>query len=193
MATERGQPASSARWRPSCRGRGDRRLRGRRGQACEHVFVTAQGSAYSRLRGAIERRNTLVAWATAAELPHVELGDALALVLLALDSDAPRFERAAVRWHSRMCGEAQLTGWEAQLALIRPHASATLGDRCRECCLGRDPEAPPNPDQSFASPCGCCINPRRARWIASKGGLRKRPSRPSRADRPSRGRRARLL
>jgi hypothetical protein len=58
---------------------------------CEHVFVTAQGSAYARLRRAIERRNTLVAWATAAELARVELGDALALVLLALDTDAPAF------------------------------------------------------------------------------------------------------
>jgi hypothetical protein len=85
--------------------------------SCEHVFVTAQGSVYSRLRRAIERRNTLVAWATAAELPHVELGDALALVLMALASDATRFERAAVRWHSRICREAPLTVGEAQLAL----------------------------------------------------------------------------
>ena len=29
---------------------------------------------------------------------------------------------------------------------------------------------------------GCRINPRRARWIVSKGGLRKRPSRPSQAE-----------
>jgi len=40
---------------------------------------------------------------------------------------------------------------------------------------------------------GCCINPRRARWIASKGGLPKRPSRPSRASDPSRCRPAQLL
>ena len=59
----------------------------------------------------------MVAWATAAELPHVELGDALALVLLALDYDAPRFDKAAVRWHSRLCREAPLTLDEAQLAL----------------------------------------------------------------------------
>jgi hypothetical protein len=85
--------------------------------ACEHVFVTSQGSAYSQFRRALERRNALVAWATAAELPHVELGDALALVLLALDHDAPRFDRAAVRWHSRLCREVPLTLAEAQLAL----------------------------------------------------------------------------
>ena len=87
------------------------------GCVCEHTFVTEQGRAYARLRRAIDRRNALVAWATAAELRRVELGDALALVLFALDHDAPRFERAAVRWHSRLCREAPLTLDEAQLAL----------------------------------------------------------------------------
>ena len=56
-----------------------------------------------------------MAWATAAELPHVELGDALALVLLALDSDAPRFEKAA--------GEAPLA-LSALLALAGPSRQA---------------------------------------------------------------------
>jgi hypothetical protein len=79
--------------------------------------VASQGSAYSQFRGALERKNVMVAWAAAAELPQVELGDALALVLLALERDAPRFDRAAVRWHSRLCREAPLTLDEAQLAL----------------------------------------------------------------------------
>jgi hypothetical protein len=92
---------------------------------CEHAFVTAQGSTYSRLRRAIERKNVLVAWATAAELEHVDLGDALALVLLALDHDAPRFDKAAVRWHSRLCREAPLTLDEAQLALSALRALAS--------------------------------------------------------------------
>jgi hypothetical protein len=84
--------------------------------------------------GRSERRNVMVAWATAAELPQVELGDALALVLLALDYDAARFDRAAVRWHARLCREAPLTLDEAQLAL------AALGcDRwaCRRAGHGR--------------------------------------------------------
>jgi hypothetical protein len=92
------------------------------------VFVTSQGSVYSQFRRAIERRNVLVAWATAAEIPHVELGDALALVLLALDHDAPRFEKAALRWHSRLCQEAPLTIEEAQLALV---ALGTMQGRSR--------------------------------------------------------------
>jgi hypothetical protein len=40
---------------------------------------------------------------------------------------------------------------------------------------------------------GCRINPRRARWIRSKGGLRKRPSPPSHAGRRLRSRRAQPL
>jgi hypothetical protein len=78
--------------------------------------VTSQGSAYSQFRRAIERRNAMVAWGMASELPKIDLGDALALVLLALEHDAPRFDRAAVRWHSRLCREAPLTLDEAQLA-----------------------------------------------------------------------------
>jgi hypothetical protein len=58
-----------------------------------------------------------VAWATAAELPRVELGDALAPVLFALDADAGRFDKAAVRWHSCLCREAPLTLDEAQHSL----------------------------------------------------------------------------
>jgi hypothetical protein len=57
--------------------------------------------------------------------------------------------------------------------------------------------APPMNDVSYTTPPsafvthGCRINPRRNHWIASKAGLRKRPSRSSRAGRPSRGRRDR--
>jgi hypothetical protein len=80
------------------------------------------------MKRAIERGNAMVAWALASELPHVELGDALALVLvlvlLALDHDAPRFDKAAVRWHSRLCREASLTLDESQLALSALRALA---------------------------------------------------------------------
>jgi hypothetical protein len=48
-------------------------------------FVTSQGSAYSQFKRASERRNFLLAWTMAAELPKVPLADARALLLLALD------------------------------------------------------------------------------------------------------------
>ncbi|MDQ4048923.1 MAG: hypothetical protein M3131_06015, partial [Actinomycetota bacterium] len=60
--------------------------------------MTSQGSAYARLRRALDRGNAVVAWAAAAELERVPLADALALCLLLVRSDAARYDRAAVRW-----------------------------------------------------------------------------------------------
>jgi DNA-binding FadR family transcriptional regulator len=70
----------------------------------EHLFVTAQGSAYARFRRALDSRNATVAFASATELDFVSLPDALELVLLVVD-DPRRFRRAALRWHARYCGE----------------------------------------------------------------------------------------
>jgi hypothetical protein len=53
------------------------------------------------VKRALERRNFLLAWTLAAELPKVPLADALSLLLLALDRQPWRFETAAPRWHSR--------------------------------------------------------------------------------------------
>ena len=91
------------------------------------MFVTSQGSAYSQFRRALDRRNFLLAWTLAAELPRVPLADALSLLLLALDQQPWRFEKAAPRWHARLCDEAQLTLPEAQLALAALHALAGPG------------------------------------------------------------------
>jgi hypothetical protein len=81
------------------------------------MFVTAQGSAYSQFKRALDRQTFLLAWTMAAELPKVPLADALSLLLLALDQQPWRFETAAPRWHARLCAEARLTLPEAQLAL----------------------------------------------------------------------------
>jgi hypothetical protein len=64
----------------------------------------------------------MLAWTMAAELPKVPLADALSLLLLALDQQPWRFEKAAPRWHARLCDEAQLTLPDAQLALSALHA-----------------------------------------------------------------------
>jgi hypothetical protein len=84
--------------------------------------VTAQGSVYSQFKRALKRQNFLVVWTIAAELPKVQLGDALALLLLARDVEAARFDRAAPRWHARLCTERQLSAGEAQLALAALNA-----------------------------------------------------------------------
>jgi hypothetical protein len=89
--------------------------------------VTSQGSAYSQFKRALDRRNFLLAWTMAAELPKVPVADALSLLLLALDQQPWRYEKAAPRWHARLCDEARLTLPEAQLALAALHALAGPG------------------------------------------------------------------
>jgi hypothetical protein len=71
---------------------------------CEHLFATSQGSTYGRLRRALDTGNATIALAAEADLEHVGLDDALELLLL-LDSEPARFERAALRWHGRYCRE----------------------------------------------------------------------------------------
>jgi hypothetical protein len=80
------------------------------------MFVTAQGSAYSRLKRAIERRNVLVAWPRRRSCP-------------ASSCVMPCFEKAAVRWHARLCLEAPLSLDEAQLALAALGARSTRSRR----------------------------------------------------------------
>jgi hypothetical protein len=91
--------------------------------------VTSQGSAYARLRRAIDSRNVTVAFATATELDFVSLPDALELVLLAVD-DPGRFRRAALRWHSRYCAEVP------DVALEEAHAVLA----CLAGLVGRQPK-----------------------------------------------------
>jgi hypothetical protein len=74
-------------------------------QGCEHAFVTSQGSPSARFHRALGTGNALLAWAAAAELPHVNLEDALALVLV-LRGNA-RYSRAAARWIARLTLESR--------------------------------------------------------------------------------------
>src|SRR5687767_13233291 len=60
--------------------------------ACELVRMASQSSPHARLRRAIASGNATLALAAAAELPHVTLDDALALVILLRD-DEDRFDR----------------------------------------------------------------------------------------------------
>jgi hypothetical protein len=82
-----------------------------------NTFVTSHGSALARFRRAVASGNATVALAVAAELPRLDLADALALVLV-LTADPGRFDRAAARWVARYVLETREVGAdEAQLAL----------------------------------------------------------------------------
>jgi hypothetical protein len=69
--------------------------------------VTSQGGPHSRFRRALATGNATIATAAATELRRLGLADALALVLLYRDGDPRRFDRAAVRWHGRLCLEVR--------------------------------------------------------------------------------------
>jgi hypothetical protein len=79
--------------------------------------VTAQGSALTRYRRAIETQSIVLAELSAREMGHVPLEDALALVTLYATSGSPKVEPAAVRWLARLALERpRTTIGEMQLA-----------------------------------------------------------------------------
>jgi hypothetical protein len=64
-------------------------------------------SPYTRFRRALEAGNELMVLATARELPHIALDDALRICLVLRGGDRARYERAAVRWLGRFALEAR--------------------------------------------------------------------------------------
>jgi hypothetical protein len=86
-------------------------------ELCEHLFVTSQGSAFMRLRRALDRGNVTEAFSAASELEHVGLGEALELCLLLRDKAPERYPRAALRWHGRLSQEVDVSLEEAQAIL----------------------------------------------------------------------------
>jgi hypothetical protein len=75
------------------------------------MFVTAQGSTYSQFKRALERRNFMLAWTMAAELPKVPLEDGLELLLLANDVEPAR--HASVARPDRTRGSAASSSFQA--------------------------------------------------------------------------------
>jgi hypothetical protein len=76
------------------------------------VFVSIKGSDYRWLRDALDRGDLPLVKATAAQLPAINLEDALAIVLLVIEHEPHNAERAAVRWLGRWALESR----EATLA-----------------------------------------------------------------------------
>jgi hypothetical protein len=84
------------------------------------VFVTSQGSAYSRFQRALATGNLALIRAEATELPRVNLPDALKVCRAIRASEPASFERAALRWLARFCVERP----DATLADVRAAAAA---------------------------------------------------------------------
>ncbi|MEA2380911.1 MAG: hypothetical protein QOH72_882 [Solirubrobacteraceae bacterium] len=82
-----------------------------------YVRVTSDGSPYARFRRALDLGRLPLVYAAAAELPRVDLDDALEVCVLMARDAHPAFERAAVRWVARLCLEQRVGIHEARCAL----------------------------------------------------------------------------
>ena len=83
--------------------------------ACEHVFVTAQGSAEARFWRGIATGRPAIAQSIAFELPQVQLEHALALVLLVRDVERDDYARFAARFIAKLRAETELGEREGAL------------------------------------------------------------------------------
>ncbi|MDP9257395.1 MAG: hypothetical protein M3Q31_12675 [Actinomycetota bacterium] len=82
----------------------------------ERVFVTAQGSPLTRLRRALVGGDLVAARTAASDLPHVNLDEAAALLVLIAREDPQKLDAAAVRFLGRACLERSfITLADAQL------------------------------------------------------------------------------
>jgi hypothetical protein len=70
--------------------------------------VSAKGSAYHRFRRALDTGNLTIVRAAAAELPTINLDDALRVCAL-YRADPSRYEAAVIRWLGRLCLERPAT------------------------------------------------------------------------------------
>ncbi len=67
--------------------------------------MSIRGSPYANFQRAVRAGNLTVIRAAAAELPAVNLEDALSICLLVAKQEPRHFERAALRWIGRYCLE----------------------------------------------------------------------------------------
>jgi hypothetical protein len=101
------------------------------------MFVTSDGSPYSRFKRALANGNLLMIRAAAAELPRIGLRDALEICLVVRGQDGDRFERAAVRWLGRFALEARDVTIEAiQAAAAALDAMPQQPERSMETLAG---------------------------------------------------------
>jgi hypothetical protein len=80
--------------------------------------VASPGSAWPRLRHALDKGNLVEARSAASKLEHVSLGEAIELVLLILDKDAAKYERAALRWHARLVADVKTMSLDEGLTVL---------------------------------------------------------------------------
>jgi hypothetical protein len=95
-------------------------------------LLTAQGDPRARFRRAIEGRWVFHAELAAREAGNLTLTEGLELVCLYAEAEPAKFERAALRWHSRFVSEASPSLLQAQIALAALRAG---GESARKVLL----------------------------------------------------------
>jgi hypothetical protein len=91
------------------------------------------------LRRALATGNLTIIRAAAAELPRVDLGDALTVCMAIRDAEPDRVERAAVRWLARYAAEqartiADVREAAAAMAIMPTDPGGAL-DALRRLCM----------------------------------------------------------
>ncbi len=104
--------------------------------------MSIKGSAYMRFRGALETRNMLLIRGATAELPQVNLDDALVICEVLAEKEPAKYERAALRWLARLCLERPVGLGELGEAVIALEELPTeprwaLAVLRSLCCTGR--------------------------------------------------------
>lgn len=107
------------------------------------MFVTSDGSAYSRFRRALATGNANLVIAAALELPQIALDDALRICLVFRDGDPERYERAAVSWLGRFALEARgvtIDAIQAAAAALDslPERTSEAMEQLQRICLLHD-------------------------------------------------------
>ncbi len=106
---------------------------------CEHTFVSVKGSPYARFQRALRLGQLDQIRDAAAELPQVDLVDALHVCLLMSVQRDARYDRAATRWLARFALERRgvtLADMRAALAALDalPHDPAAARRTLAELC-----------------------------------------------------------
>lgn len=100
--------------------------------------MTSQGSAYTRFQRALNSRDLDVVVPALAELPHVDLADALDVLELMAERHDNRYDRAAAKFCARLTTERRLSVEESRrvLALVEvlPLAPQPVSDHLRLYC-----------------------------------------------------------
>ena len=94
--------------------------------------MSIKGSDHRWFRDALDRGDLPLVKATAAELPAVNLDDALSIALLVIEHEPHNAERAAVRWIGRWALESR----EATLDGLLEATAASVGPRPRAGTVG---------------------------------------------------------